>query len=143
MPVMEIHLVEDQFSESQHAELLGACAAHYADVLQSPVDRVRVFITLHKPALFCTGGQLARDDPRPAPYFQFIVLQGRPLDQRHALLAGFTDRIERILGVERSRIRGSCWPVPPEDWAIGGVPASVIRSEEVAARALEAGVSPR
>jgi len=37
--------------------------------------------------------------------------------------------------VRRELVRGSCRRVEPQDWAIGGEPASVIRKDEVAARA--------
>lgn len=134
MPVMEIHLVEGQFDENQQEAALGECAAFYAEVLGSPMERVRVFVTEHKPGQFFAAGKLARVDPTPAPYFKFIVLEGRPVEQRHRLLTGFTDIIERVLGVERERIRGGCWAVPAEDWAIGGEPASRKRGDEIAAR---------
>lgn len=35
----------------------------------------------------------------------------------------------------RLLIECDCWPIPPEDWAIGGTSASVARAAEVAARA--------
>ena len=71
----------------------------------------------------------------PAPYFTAIVLQGRPVEQRHRLLSGFTDLIVDVLGVERGRVRGRILQVDPDDWAIGGQPASVARQGEIAARA--------
>jgi len=37
--------------------------------------------------------------------------------------------------VRRDLVRGSCRRVAPEDWAIGGIPASVLRKDEVEARA--------
>ena len=61
---------------------------------------------------------------QPAPYFTAIVLEGRPVEQRHRLLAELTDLIVEVLGATRSRVRGRIIQVPPDDWAIGGVPAS-------------------
>ena len=135
MPIMEIHLAEDAYEDEQLERLTVECSKLYAKVLQSPIERVRVFIHEHRPCAMAVGGVPVSQGGKPAPYFQFIVLEGRPLEQKHALLTGFTDLIENILGVQRGLIRGGCWPIPPEDWAIGGMPASVKRAAEVAARA--------
>lgn len=138
MPIMEIHLAQGEYEDEQLEQLTIGCSQLYAKVLQSPIERVRVFIHEHRACTMAVAGVPVSKGASPAPYFQFIVLQGRPLEQKHALLTGFTDLIESILGVERSLIRGGCWPIPPEDWAIGGTPASVKRAAEVAARAAEA-----
>ena len=71
----------------------------------------------------------------PAPYFHFIALEGRPVEERQRLLSGFTDIVVAVLGVDRALVRGGCLPISPEDWAIGGVPVSVQRAVEVRARA--------
>jgi phenylpyruvate tautomerase PptA (4-oxalocrotonate tautomerase family) len=134
MPILEYHLVENQYTDAQCEQLLVESSRHYAEVLKSPMDRVRVFIHLHKPTMVATAGVPISRGGKPAPYFHFLVLQGRPLNERHALLTGFTDLVVNILGAERSLVRGGCWPIPPEDWAIGGTPASVMRAAEVRAR---------
>ena len=65
-----------------------------------------------------------------------ITIRGlEHLDQRHRLLAGFTDLLVETLAVRRDLVRGSCRRVEPQDWAIGGEPASVLRKDEVEARA--------
>lgn len=135
MPIMEIHLAKGAYEDEQLEALSIKCSQLYARVLESPVERVRVFIHEHRACAMAVGGVPVSKGARPAPYFQFIVLQGRPVEQKHALLTGFTDLIEDILGVDRKLIRGGCWPIPPEDWAIAGTPASIKRAAEVAARA--------
>ncbi len=134
MPIMEIHLAEGAYEDEQLERLSVECSRWYAKVLQSPIERIRVFIHEHRACAMAVDGVPVSRGARPAPYFQFIVLQGRPVEQRHALLTGFTDLIVDILGVNRGLVRGGCWPIPPEDWAIGGTPASIKRAEEVAAR---------
>ncbi|SEJ05164.1 hypothetical protein SAMN04244573_01448 [Azotobacter beijerinckii] len=47
----------------------------------------------------------------------------------------FGDLLVEVLGVRREPVCGRCHRVPPEAWSIGGAPASVLRAEEVAARA--------
>lgn len=134
MPIMEIHLAADAYDDAQLEELAVKCSQHYAEILQSPVERVRVFINEYRAQAMAVGGVLVSKGGTAAPYFTFLVLEGRPVEQKHALLSGFTELIEQTLGVERSLIRGGCWPIPPEDWAIAGTPASIKRAAEVAAR---------
>ncbi len=106
-------------------------SARYAEVLESPLSRIRAYVTLHRPEHWAAGGVPGVE----APYFTAIVLEGRPAEQRHRLLGAFTDILVDTLGVERSLVRGRIIQVPPDDWAIGGVPASAARRTEIAARA--------
>lgn len=135
MPVLEYHLAENQYSDDRCERLLVESSRLYAEVLQCPMDRVRVFIHLHKPSMVAVAGIPMIRGGVSAPYFHFLVLEGRSLEERHRLLTGFSDLVVNILGADRSFVRGGCWPIPPENWAIGGVPASVLRAEEVEARA--------
>ncbi len=132
MPILEVHLVDGKHTAAQHAELLTTMSARYAEVLESPVERVRAHVTLHRPEHWATGGVPAA--AVSAPYFTAIVLEGRPAEQRRRLLEAFTDIIVDVLGVDRRDVRGRIIQVHPDDWAIGGVPASVARRSEIAAR---------
>ena len=131
MPILEVHLIEGSHTAAQHRELLAALSARYAEVLESPPERIRAYLTLHRPEHWVTGGAPGVD----APYFTALVLAGRPVEQRHRLLGAFTDIIVDVLGVDRASVRGRIVPVDPDDWAIGGVPASAARRGEIAARA--------
>ncbi|MFC5138511.1 4-oxalocrotonate tautomerase family protein [Actinomycetospora rhizophila] len=136
MPVLELHLVDGDHAPDEHARLLELLSRRYAEVLESPLERVRAYLTLHAREHWAVGGSTGA---APAPYFTAIVLEGRPVEQRHRLLAEVTDLIVGVLGVERSRVRGRIIQVPPDDWAIGGVPASGARRDEIAARAAATG----
>lgn len=135
MPILEFHLVEGRYSTAQCEQLLVESSRLYAEVLRSPLERIRVFIHSYPPTMAAVGGKPLSQGGEAAPFFHFLVLQGRPVDERQRLLTGFTDLLEKILGSDRSLIRGGCWPIPAEDWAIGGIPASVLRAAEVRARA--------
>jgi len=135
MPILNIHLVDGQYAQEQHERLLLETSRFFAEVLRCPIDRVRVFIELHRADLTAIGGVLASREARRAPYFHFIVLEGRSVDDRQRLLGGFTDLIVDILCVPRELVRGGVIRIHPEDWAIGGEPASVKRADEVKARA--------
>ncbi|GLZ44340.1 hypothetical protein Acsp06_05250 [Actinomycetospora sp. NBRC 106375] len=132
MPILEVHLVEGDHTAAEHQRLLERLSSRYAEVLASPIERVRAYLTLHAPEHWAVGGETGG---APAPYFTAIVLEGRPVEQRHRLLADVTDIVVDVLGAARERVRGRIIQVPPDDWAIGGVPASGARRDEIAARA--------
>ena len=136
MPILEIHVVEGDHSPDAVARLLARTSRRYAEVLESPLERIRAYVTAHPRAHWAVGGETgATTALEPAPYFTAIVLEGRPVEQRHRLLADLTDLVVDVLGAARSRVRGRIIQVPPDDWAIGGVPASGARRDEIAARA--------
>ena len=134
MPVVNFHLISQKTTPSQDERLLKEAAKLYSEVLKSPMERVRAFITTHAAEQFVVAGELVSNNGLHAPYFDFIVLEGRPLEERHRLMAGFTDLLVDILGVKRDLVRGSCRRVEPEDWSIGGVSASELRANEIKAR---------
>lgn len=133
MPVAHFYLTA--CTEAQQRRLLEEGSVRYAAVLGSPLDRVRIFVH-HVPASgVAIAGEVVADSGQHAPYFTALMLQGRPVEQRHRLLGELTDLLTEILGADRSRIRGMITEVDPDRWGIGGVPASVVRAEEIEARA--------
>jgi 4-oxalocrotonate tautomerase len=135
MPIVNFHLLEGSTTAEQDEQLLAGACRLYAEVLEAPMDRIRAFITPHRPGQFAVAGRLVAASGVHAPFFDFIVLEGRSLEQRQRLLAGFTDLLVNVLGVRRQDVRGCCRRVSPEEWSIGGVPASEVRKSEVEARA--------
>ena len=107
----------------------------YAEVLDSPVDRIRVFVDLHAPNLIGVGGKLVSKGGKNAPFFEFIVMKGRSLEQRQAIAEQFTNILAVTLKVDKADIRGNCYTVEPENWSIAGSLASEIRKAEIEARA--------
>ena len=138
MPVVNFHLLEGASSPGQDEQLLLSACRFYAEVLGAPMDRVRAFITTHSPSRFAVGGSLCTANELNAPFFEFIVLEGRSLAQRQRLLKDFTELLVEVLGIRREHVRGVCRLVRPEDWGIGGEPASAVRKDEIAARAAPA-----
>lgn len=133
MPVLNLHLVAGQHAAEQIESLLLKCSELFAEVLKCPIDRIRVFVTEHAPRQTCLGGQLATE-AEAAPFFSFYVLEGRSLEDRQRLLSGFVDLITTTLAVDRQRIRGCVQRIDPDNWTIGGMPASVVRQAEIEAR---------
>ena len=138
MPVMQIHLTRGCHSPAKIEELLVRCSEHFASVLECPVDRIRVYAIEHPADRCCIGGKLVSQGAAVAPYFSFVLMQGRTNDMKQRLMSGFTDLIEELLQVPRSVIRGGIVPVMPEDWSIAGVAASEVRKDEIRARSASA-----
>lgn len=135
MPIIHFHVCDTPASRAAGAALLQDASACYATVLQTPIERIRAFMTLHPPEMFLVAGELCSVSASQAPFFDFIVLDGRPLAERQRLLAEFTELCVQHLGVDRAVVRGVCRRVPPEDWGIGGVSASELRRAEIDTRA--------
>lgn len=137
MPVAHIYLTAA--TPEQERRLLEEASVQYAEALASPLDRVRIFVHRLPPESVAVGGRVVADGALPAPFFTALVLRGRPVEQRHRLLAVFTDLLVEILGADRSLIRGLVTEVDPDGWGIAGLPASRLRATEIAARAAASG----
>ena len=61
------------------------------------------------------------------PMIQVTMLEGRTVEQKHALIRELTDATVRALGVPADRVRVALNVVSADEWGIGGVPASVAR----------------
>ncbi|MCB1001441.1 MAG: tautomerase family protein [Acidimicrobiales bacterium] len=140
MPVANIHLIAGRPRAVLH-ELLREVSRTYADVLASPVDRVQVWITEVDPDLVALGGvpavELSEDEraAREIPLARLVMMQDRPVEQVHRAITELTAVIARVLDVEPERVRVEAQSIAAERWGIGGVPASVKRQAEIAARA--------
>ena len=56
------------------------------------------------------------------PFVEVTLIEGRSKEKKVALMKELTDAVENTLGVPRERIRVVLREVPPEHWAVGGVP---------------------
>jgi phenylpyruvate tautomerase PptA (4-oxalocrotonate tautomerase family) len=135
VPIVTFHLTDGVNTSEAMQRLLVEASHLYAKALDSPIERVRAFVDLHPAGLVAVAGELVSDTPRNAPYFEFLMLAGRPLEQRHDLMRRFTDLLVDVLGAPRELVRGKAIVLDPDDWAIAGEPASVRRASEIAARA--------
>lgn len=133
MPVVHFHIAKAH-EPAKVQRLLTRASHEYARILSSPIERVRAFAVRYAAADLAVAGVVGGVD---APYFSAFVLSGRPREQSRELLARFTDLIVEELGVPRERVRGRVEELDPELWGIGGVPASAMRRDEIAARAAE------
>lgn len=135
MPVAHVHLPADTFDDQRCRRMLLDLSEVYARILDSPIERVRVFLEFHPPSAVAVGGRIVAEGGPPAPFFTAIVLAGRPESQRRDLLRAFTDTLVDCLGVDRSLVRGRIIEVAPANWGIAGDTAAETRAAEIAARA--------
>lgn len=129
MPVAHFHVMEP--TKEQSERLLREATDLYAAALAAPLERVRVFVQAYPVTAVAAAGEVGA----PAPYFTALVLSGRPAEVRDRIAAGFTALLADVTGVEASLVRGRVIQIDPSDWYIAGQPVSLVRADEVAARA--------
>jgi 4-oxalocrotonate tautomerase family enzyme len=141
MPVANINLLRGHSREVLR-QIIVETAEVMAEALSAPKDRLIVWITENDPDLWAIGGLpasevLAEGDRRTLeiPFVQMVLMEGRPKEQIHAVMAGITEVVSRATGIDIGRIRVHVAPAQPDTWSIGGVPAAVARAAELAARA--------
>ena len=61
------------------------------------------------------------------PFIQVTLLEGRTTEQKHELMRRLTEATAEALGGDPGRIRVALYEVSGDEWAIGGVPVSVLR----------------
>lgn len=61
------------------------------------------------------------------PFIQVTMVQGRTVEQKHALIAALTEAAAESLSVPTDRVRIAIYEVTGDDWGIGGQPYSAVR----------------
>ena len=61
------------------------------------------------------------------PMVQVTMLEGRSVEQKHALIREVSEAVARTVNVPLDRVRVALYEVSADDWGIGGVPVSVAR----------------
>ncbi|NLT31746.1 MAG: 4-oxalocrotonate tautomerase [Propionibacterium sp.] len=133
MPVAHLHVVG---ATAEQRRRLGAEVTDiYATVLDAPVERIRVFVVDHAPEAVTVAGVNCADGGAAAPFFTVLVFADRSTEQRQELLKQISQLLADVLQVDLSYVRGQIVPVDPDDWGIAGMPAAVLRRQEIEARA--------
>ena len=58
------------------------------------------------------------------PLIQVTMVQGRTVEQKHALIRSLTAAMHESTGTPTDRIRVAIYEITAEDWGIGGEPFS-------------------
>lgn len=140
MPVANIHVLAGH-PRPVLKQLLREASATFARAIGAPADRLQVWITEIDPALYAIAGEPADEvlDRVPRgeaeiPLIRMALMEGRPVETLHHVMAEMSAVVARHLGGDPQRVRVQIDPVNADRWAIGGVPASVARAAELAAR---------
>lgn len=140
MPVANLHVLAGHPRAALKTWVRDASRV-VAEVLGAPLERLEIWVTEIDPDLWGIAGEPASDvlqtQPRrqcEMPLIRVALLEGRSCDQHHRLIAELTACTACILDIDMSRIRVQIDQVHPDRWGIGGVPASILRASEIAAR---------
>jgi 4-oxalocrotonate tautomerase family enzyme len=141
MPVAHINILQGHPRAVLRAVIAEVSAA-MSGILGAPADRLEVWITEVDPELWGVAGvpaaEVLKTTPRAQvemPFVQMVLMEGRPKEQHHRIIAAITEILHQRLGTEKGRIRVHIAPAQPDSWGIGGTPAAVLRAAEIAARA--------
>jgi 4-oxalocrotonate tautomerase len=75
------------------------------------------------------------------PLIQVTMVQGRTVEQKHALIRSLTAAMHESTGTPTDRIRVAIYEIAADDWGIGGEPFSVVRGTDPNTIAAPAGGS--
>ena len=144
MPVANIHVLAGH-PRPVLKQLLREASAAFAQAIEAPADRLQVWITEVDPELYAVAGEPADEvltyTPRAQteiPLIRMALMEGRPVEMLHRVMADLSAVVARVLGGDPQRVRVQIDHIHPDRWAIGGVPASVLRADELAQRAAAA-----
>jgi 4-oxalocrotonate tautomerase len=116
------------------AALLRRTAQLFAEITESPVDRIRTQVHELPADSFAVGGISIAESGMQAPFVTLDLLEGRPLEQHAALVARMSALVAELVGVPLDRVRLRINEVKTVDWGIGGVQASELRRAEIESR---------
>jgi len=133
MPFLRVDLAAPVDPELKR-ELLQRTAALFAELTESPIDRIRTQVHELPADSFAVGGVPVAESGVQAPFITLDLLEGRPPEQHRALIEQMSALVGALVGVEPERVRLRINEVKPSGWGIGGVQASVLRQREIEAR---------
>ena len=148
MPVANIHVLAGH-PRPVLKQLLREASAAFALAINAPVDRLQVWITEVDPELYAIAGEPADEvlqrQPRAEteiPLIRMALMEGRPVEMLHRVMADLSEVTARVLGSDPQRVRVQIDHIHPDRWAIGGAPASQVRAAELAQRAAAQATQP-
>lgn len=115
--------------------ILKRTAELFAEITESPVERIRTQVHELPADSFAVGGMSIAESGVQAPFITLDVLAGRPAEQHTALVEQISALVADLVGVEPERVRLRINEVAPSAWGIGGVQAGVARRAEIEHRA--------
>ena len=62
------------------------------------------------------------------PFITVQIIEGRSVEQKHALIKEISEAAIRVLGADPDNVRIVINEVTADDWGVGGVPVAISRS---------------
>jgi 4-oxalocrotonate tautomerase len=62
------------------------------------------------------------------PLIQVTMVEGRTVEQKHALIAKLTDAMVEAVGTPRDRVRVAIYEISGDEWGIGGQAFNAVRA---------------
>lgn len=134
MPYLRVE-VTGPLDPAVRRDLLARTAELFAEITESPIERIRTEVLELSADSFAVGGVPISESGELAPFVAVEVLAGRPLAQHTALIERMSPLVAEIVGARLDRTRLRITEIQPEDWGIAGVPAAAARRDEIEARA--------
>ena len=133
MPFLRVDLAAPVAPQLK-AALLRQTAELFAEITQSPVDRIRTQVHELPADSFAVGGVPVAESGVQAPFITLDLLDGRPIEQHAALVVRMSALVAELVGVPLERVRLRINEVKTTGWGIGGVQASEMRRVEIESR---------
>ena len=133
MPYLRVDLAGPVQPELK-SELLRRTAELFAEITESPIDRIRTQVHELPADSFAVGGVAIAESGTQAPFITVDLLEGRPIEQHRALIERMSALVADLVGVQLDRVRLRINVVPTTSWGIAGVPASELRTVEIERR---------
>ena len=133
MPFLRIDMAAPVDPELKR-QLLARSAELFAEIIESPVDRIRTQVHELPADSFAVGGVPIAESGVQAPFITLDVLEGRPITQHTELIERVSRLVAELVGVPLERVRLRVNEVKPSGWGIGGMPATELRQQEIASR---------
>lgn len=140
MPVANLHVLTGHPRENLKSWIRETSHA-LSEILAAPMDRLEVWVTEIDPDLWGISGEPASEvlahtlrHEAEMPFIRMILMEGRTVEQLHRVIAELTAITARLMEVDAERVRVHIEHAHPDRWGIGGIPASIRRAAELAAR---------
>ena len=133
MPYLRVDLAAPVDTRTK-SELLRRTAELFAEITESPIDRIRTQVHELPADSFAVGGVAIAESGVQAPFITLDLLEGRPPEQHVALIERMSRLVADLVDAPLDRVRLRINVVPATSWCIAGVPAGELRKAEIDAR---------
>jgi 4-oxalocrotonate tautomerase family enzyme len=123
VPFLRVDLA-DPVDPERKRKLLVRTAELFAEVVGSPLERVRTQVVELPADGVAVGGVPVAESGQQAPFIWIELLAGRPADRHEALIERQTALVASILGIPPDHVRVRITEVPPRLWGSAGRPAT-------------------